>query len=65
MKSFLCRLGFHRYSWALFKLFNHTCELRVCRCGRVVMQFADDPLAMSEVGQMNAWLKQPDAKVDR
>jgi hypothetical protein len=62
MRRLLCWLGFHRYSWAMF---NHTCELWVCGCGRVVMQFSDDPLAMSEVEQMNEWLKKPSAKVNR
>jgi hypothetical protein len=62
MKRFRCWFGFHRYYWAQF---NHTCELWVCECGRVIIQFAEEPRALSEVDKLNEWWKQAESPVSR
>jgi len=52
MRRFLCWLGWHRYSWVQF---GHTCELWACPCGKVIVQFAEDPHALSQVELLNEW----------
>ena len=54
MRRLLCWFGWHRWSWVRF---GHVCELWACECGKVIVQFADDPRAMSEVEQLNQWMK--------
>lgn len=55
MRRLCCFFGFHRYSWVRF---GHTVEMWACPCGKVIIQFAHEPRALSEVERLNAMWKQ-------
>lgn len=58
-----CWLGFHSFRWLMF---SHTCELWVCACGHIRMQFSDDPRALSEVQWLDEqWKKSEGNHVGR
>lgn len=54
MRRLLCFFGRHRYELAYY---SYTCEQYVCRCGKAIFVFSCDPLALSEIVQLNALWK--------
>jgi hypothetical protein len=62
MRRLLCWIGWHRYVWLRF---GYVCELWACECGKTIIQFAEEPRALSEVEYLNACMQRPSSKVNR